>query len=191
MDRTYENILSLIERGDGLVHGTSLDATLHMLSDDLMDSSVRDFDGPAGISLTRSLDVTRAFRTYWEDQFDAALSSYYGVEEYKPGGTRFGSILVFDRQNLADLKMAPFEDEGSPDEQEERVFGDIDHLRSRLSAIIVDEDEYGWFKSVIDTAFRKTDDNADEMLAILKGHEHLIVFAPAYQPKYQVEAPAI
>jgi hypothetical protein len=192
MERTYANILKQIEEGKVLLHGTSLDSTLHMLDDDLMDCRVRDFVGPPGISLTRSLDVTRAFREYWEEEFDAALSDHYDMDDFKPAEERFGAILVFDRENLADLRVEPYVDEDEAgDEQEERVFGNVDALRSRLSAIMVAEDEYTWFKKVIDTAFRETDGNADEMLAVLKQNEHLIVFAQAYQPEYQAEELAI
>jgi hypothetical protein len=71
--------------------------------------------------LTRSLDVTRAFRDYWEEEFDAALSDHY-VEDFKPAEERFGAILVFDRENMADLHVEPYVDEDGRATNRKNVF---------------------------------------------------------------------
>lgn len=177
MKRSYDNVLAQIESGEVLLHGTSLDAALQMLRDDFMDCEVRDFAGPSGVSLTRSLDVTREFRTYWEEQFDDALAGHYDVDEFLPGEQRFGAIFVFARENLKDLRVEPYEDDESPDEQEERVFGNVDQLRSRLAAILIADGELEWFRNIVDTRFRAVDGNADKMLAILDENKHLFVHA--------------
>lgn len=167
-----------VNAGTVLLHGCSLENLANIIIDNRLRNDIRDHGGPLGVSLTRSLAIAENFGKANEEIFSEILYDWYELTAGLAGQTRKGSILVFNRAELSDLSLVEYDDfEGSgPNEQEERVVGQINNAFQRLSAILVDRIEYDWFRSVVDQHFRAMNEPADKLLAALTKAESKIVF---------------
>ena len=167
-----------VNAGAVLLHGCSLENLANIIADNRLRNDIRDPGGPVGVSLTRSMAVAESFGKANEEIFTEILYDWYELSTGMAGQTRKGAILVFKRSDLSDLTLVEYDDfEGSgPDEQEERVIGQINNAFNRMSAIMVDRSEYEWFRSVVDQHFRAMNEPADNLLAALSKVEAKIVY---------------
>ncbi|TLX17098.1 hypothetical protein [Rhizobium sp. MHM7A] len=167
-----------VNAGTVLLHGCSLENVANIIVDNRLRNDIRDHGGPLGVSLTRSLAIAESFGKASEEDFSEILYDWYELKTGLAAQTRKGAILVFKRSDLTDLALVEYDDfEGSgPNEQEERVLGQINNAFRRLSSILVDRAEYDWFRSVVDQHFRAMNEPADKLLAALTKAESKIVF---------------
>lgn len=159
-----QDLADKVIEGDVLMHGCSLDNLATILADGVLRCGLRKHAGPAGVSLTTSIDIARQYCRTHEDEFNEVLHSWYDVAAE---ADRHGVVLVFSRTSLSDLAIIPFNDFTDYDEQEERVLGDIDNVFDRLLAIVVDEAEVSWFEAVVDVTFRASGEPADDLLRVM------------------------
>lgn len=161
-----DNLEKLEASRDHLFHGTSIDALVSMLSDDAIVPAYRDYEGPKGISLTRSVDIARMFAQTHEDFFDDVDGSEIVREACGPGSKRQGAILIFHRAQLANRRLVTCEDadlgEEARYEEEVRVIGSINRLSQRLAGVMVKDAELQAYRN-----FLEVHDHSNGTLALI------------------------
>lgn len=173
-----KDIEEAVNSGTVLLHGCSLENVANIILDDLIRNDLRVHGGPQGVSLTRSMKIAQSFGKAHEEEFSEILGDWYNLRDGLASEYRQGAILVFSRSSLADLTIIDYDDNPDSDysEDEERVIGEIDRVSERLSAILVCQDEFEWFRSVVDVSFRAMEEPADELLQALDKAQFKVVF---------------
>jgi hypothetical protein len=181
-------IAEAVISGAVLLHGCSLENMSNILLDNLVRNDLRTHGGPRGISLTRSMSTAEAFCKAHEEEFTEILDDWYELKDGLATEDRQGAILVFARSNLSDLTIIDYDDNPDSDhsEHEERVLGEVDNVFHRLSAILVNQQELEWFRSVVDTNFRAMDEPADDLLQAIEKAESKIVFRENLVPAFSM-----
>lgn len=127
-----------------LYHGTNIDNLWLIMKDGKLTSNVhgRDYPGPTGVCLSRSLRVASDHASSWAGNLESSFFEYFGIEaRHDFSGT---AVFEFDRAKIQQ-PLIPFNDfghgEGDDDgeEEEERVVGDLP--LNALSAIYVRKGE--------------------------------------------------